>query len=102
MEKRNKMKPALMEMRDAGRKLAYREFEYKKALRMEVLRERAQNTAVGVIDKIIYGEETVGLARLRRDIALTDYESSKEIVLMLKLDIRIIESQLSREWSSDT
>lgn len=101
MEKRNKMRPALEEMKNAGRKLAYAEFEYKKALRMEVLKERAKETAVGIIDKIIYGEDTVGLTRLRRDIALTDYETAKELIMMLKLDIKIIESQIAREWTID-
>ena len=101
MDKRTKMKPALEEMRNAGRKLAYTEYEYKKALRMEVLKERAKQTAVGVIDKTVYGEDTVGMARLRRDIALTDYETAKELVLMLKVDLRIIENQLQREWHND-
>jgi len=101
MEKRNKMRPALEEMKQTGRKLAYAEYEYKKALRKEVLLERAKETAVGVIDKIIHGEETVGLARLKRDIALTDYETSKELIMMLKLDIKIIESQIAREWTID-
>jgi hypothetical protein len=95
------MRPALEEMRSAGRKLAHTEFEYKRALRMEVLKERAKDTAVGIIDKIIYGEETVSMTRLRRDIALTDYETSKELIMMLKLDIKIIENQIAREWTLD-
>ena len=102
MEKRSKMRPALEEMKHAGRKLAYTEYEYKKALRMEVLKERAKDTAVGVIDKIIYGQDTVGMARLRRDIAHTDYETAKELIMMLKLDIKILENQIAREWSNET
>jgi hypothetical protein len=100
MEKRAKMKPALERMQKAGHELAKAEYEYKKALRQEVLMERAKETAVGVIYKIIYGEETVGMARLKRDIALTDYETYKELVMLLKADLRLLDNQIAREWSN--
>lgn len=101
MEKRKKMRPALERMRKAGRDLAEAEYHYKVALRKEVLLERAKETAVGVIDKTVYGHEEVGMLRLKRDIAQSDYEVFKEVVLYLKFEIRIIDAQLSREWSSD-
>lgn len=101
MEKRKKMKPALERMRKAGHDLAQAEYHYKVALRKEVLLERAKETAVGVIDKTVYGHEDVGMLRLKRDIAKTDYETFRELVLMLKFDMRILDTQLSREWSSD-
>jgi hypothetical protein len=100
MEKRAKMKPALEKMRKAGHDLAKAEYEYKKALRKEVLIERAKETAVGVIDKIIYGEDTVGMLRLKRDVALTDYEMYKELVMLLKADLRLLDNQIAREWSN--
>lgn len=95
------MRPALERMRKAGRDLAQAEYNYKIALRKEVLSERAKETAVGVIDKIVYGEDEVGLLRLKRDIAKSDYEVFKEVVLYLKFEIRIIDAQLSREWSNE-
>jgi hypothetical protein len=94
------MKPALEKMRKAGHDLAKAEYEYKKALRKEVLIERAKETAVGVIDKIIYGEDTVGMLRLKRDVALTDYEMYKELVMLLKADLRLLDNQIAREWSN--
>jgi hypothetical protein len=100
MEKRTKMKPALEKMRKAGHELAKAEYEYKKALRKEVLLERAKETAVGVIDKIVYGEDIVGMLRLKRDIALTDYETYKELVMLLKSDLRLLDNQIAREWGN--
>jgi len=98
MEKRAKMKPALESMRKAGHDLAKAEYEYKKALRMEVLRERAKETAVGIIEKIVYGEDTVNELRMIRNIAKTDYEMYKELVWLLQADLKLLDNQIGREW----
>ena len=94
------MKPALEQMRKAGHNLAKAEYEYKKALRKEVLFERAKETAVGVIDKIIYGEDVVGDLRLKRNIAEVDYETHKTLVWLLQVDLKILDNQIGREWSN--
>lgn len=101
IEKRNQMRPALEQLRQRGRNLAKAEYDYKVALRKEVLRERAKETAVGVINMISYGEDTVAMLRLKRDTAKTEYEVMQEVVLMLKLDIRILDNQISREWHNN-
>jgi len=100
MEKRAKMKPALEKMRKAGHDLAQAEYEYKKALRKEVLMERAKETAVGVIDKIVYGEDTVAELRLKRGIAQSDYEMFKVLVWLLQADLKLLDNQIGREWSN--
>lgn len=100
LHKRTQLRPALEKLRKAGHDLAKAEYDYKRALRKDVLIERAKETAVGVIDKITYGEDTVSMLRLRRGIALTDYEMYKEIILLLKLEIRVLDNQIAREWST--
>ncbi len=100
MEKRAKMKPALEKMRKAGHDLAKAEYDYKRALRKEVLLERAKETAVGVIDKIVYGEDTVSELRLKRGIAQSDYEMYKVLVWLLQADLKLLDNQIGREWSN--
>ena len=46
----------------------------------------------------MYGIEEVADLRCMRDVAQTIYEANKEAINVLKLQIRILESQLQREW----
>lgn len=102
LEKRKQMKPALEHLRKKGYEFARAETKYKIALRQEVLRERFKQTPVGVIDKIIYGEEDiVAPLREKRNTALTDYEVAKELIMMLKADIKMLDNQIAREWSNE-
>jgi hypothetical protein len=89
-------------MQKAGHELAKAEYAYKKALRIEVLKDRAKETPVGVIDKTVYGEDDVNLLRLKRNISRVDYEMYQEMVLLLKMELRLLDAQISREWSNDT
>ena len=95
------MRPALEHLRKKGYELAKAEHAYRIALRQEVLRERAREQAVGVIDKTVYGEETVGTLRVRRDISKVDYDVAQELILLLKIDIKILDNQIAREWHNN-
>ena len=54
-----------------------------------------------MIDKTCYGIPSVAEARFKRDVALTVYEANKEAINSLKLQIRILDAQVSREWGSN-
>ena len=97
-EKTEALDKAIDEMRVAGRKLAERERDYKVTLAKACLRLKTLNFAIGLIDKICYGEDDVADARFQRDIAETMYKATQEQINSLKLQIRIIESQLQREY----
>ena len=56
--------------------------------------------AVTLISLIIHGEKSVAELRLKRDIAKTIYETNLEHINATKLQIRIIENQISREWGN--
>lgn len=83
-----------------GKEKALAEYNYKICLRQEALKLRAQGEAIGMIDKTIYGIEEVAKKRLDRDIAETMYDTCKESINVLKLKIRILDAQISREWGS--
>ena len=95
-----KLSCAIKQMEKYGKELAKAESDYKITLRQEALKLRASNTAVTLINQIIYGVEEVAKKRLKRDISSTMYDTNREYINTLKLKIRILESQLQREWTN--
>ena len=87
-------------LRRNGETLAQAEKDYKILLRQEVLKLRDEGMAVGVIDKTIYGVPSVAEARFKRDVADAMYRANQEHINATKLHLRIIESQINREWSN--
>ena len=97
------MDAAIKRLANEGQKLAESERNYKIALRQEVLKLRELGMAVGIIDKIVYGVPTIADLRFNRDVAETLYRTALEYLNTLKLEIRVIQSQVDKEWShSDT
>jgi hypothetical protein len=98
--KTKRLYAAVDELRVAGRDLAAAEKAYKVALCQESLKLRDDGMAVGMIDKVVYGVKTVADLRCKRDIAESAYDATKEAINAIKLDIRVIDGQISREWSA--
>ena len=49
-----------------------------------------------LIDKVVYGD--CADKRLKRDIAETMYKTAQENINSIKLQIRILDNQIAREW----
>lgn len=81
-----------------GRAYAQAERDYRVALRKAVLEARAEGTPVTIISDICRGDAEIARLRLERDIAQTVYESAREAIQGYKLQIRILDAQLEREW----
>lgn len=81
-----------------GVKCAKTEAEYKKTLRVEALKLKSQDMAVTLIDKVVYGVDEVAMKRLERDIAESKYKAMQERINGIKLQMRILENQIEREW----
>ena len=94
----NKLTVSGHQMKKYGLEKAEAEHDYKIALRQESLKLRSNGEAIGMIDKTVYGVPEVADKRFKRDVAETMYETSKESINALKLKIRILNEQLSREW----
>lgn len=86
-------------LRETGSAFAKAERDYKILLRTECLKMRDDGMAIGMIDKTCYGIPSVAEARFKRDVAEAVYKANLEAINSLKLQIRLIESQLQREWS---
>lgn len=98
--KSNQLDQALRTLRSNGIALAQAEKDYKEAVTKEALKLRDQGMAVTLIDKVIYGLPSISVLRFQRDCAQSVYEANQEAINVKKLQIRLIEAQLSREWGN--
>lgn len=99
-EKLEELRISLKKLRETGTKYAEAERDYKILLRKEVLKLRDEGQAIGVITLICYGIPEVARARFNRDVAETIYKANQEAINTLKLQIRLIESQIQREYTN--
>ena len=99
-KKRSELDASIKLLRQNGNSLAEAERNYKVIQAQEVLKLREQGMAVGMIDKVIYGIKEVADLRFKRDIAQVMYDTNQEHINVMKLQLRIIENQLKREWES--
>jgi hypothetical protein len=53
-----------------------------------------------MIDKTCFGIPSVAEARFRRDVAEAVYKANLEAINSIKLQMRLLENQLQREWSN--
>lgn len=81
-----------------GREYAQAEHDYKIALAETALRLRADGMAVTMIQTVIYGTGEVPALRLKRNIAEVMYKSAQESIQSVKLQLRLTEAQIEREW----
>lgn len=98
--KQHELDVCIRELRKSGTSYAEAEREYKVKLRETCLRLRSQqDMPVGLIDKTCYGVPEVADLRFKRDIAETVYRANLEAINSIKLQLRILDAQMSREWT---
>lgn len=93
---------SIKSLRQTGTNYAQAEKDYKVLLRQECLRLRDEGMAIGMIDKTCYGIPSVAEARFKRDVAEAVYRANQEAINSIKLQMRLIENQLSREYGNPT
>ena len=92
---------SIRKLRQTGNALAEAEKDYKITLRQEALKLRVEkDMPVTLINQIIYGVPDVAEKRFKRDIAETMYNTNQEHINATKLKLRLLESQLQREWGN--
>ena len=97
----NELTQSIRLLRKNGNELAQAERDYKVSLRQEALRLRTVNDMpVTLINQVVYGVPEVAEKRFQRDVAEATYKANQEHINVTKLKLRILESQLSREWSN--
>lgn len=99
--KTRQLDASIKQLRYNGIEYAKAEKEYKILLRSECLKLKDAGMAVGMIDKTCYGIPSVAEARFQRDVAETVYRANLEAIASIKLQLRLIENQLQREWGQE-
>lgn len=95
----NELNISLKKLRETGTAYAEAEREYKITLRQEALKLRSEKgMAITLIQQVVYGVPEVADKRFKRDVAEAIFVANKEAIQTIKLQIRIMENQLQREW----
>lgn len=93
---------SIKKLRETGTEYAEAERDYKITLRNEALKLRAEKgMAITLIQQVVYGVPEVADKRFQRDVKEAVYRANQEAINSIKLQIRVIENQLSREWTSE-
>ncbi len=99
-QKTKQLEVSIKELRNSGTNYAQAEKDYKVLLRQECLKLRDEGMAIGMIDKTCFGIPSVAEARFKRDVAEAVYKANLEAINSIKLQMRLIENQLSREYNN--
>lgn len=99
-QKIKELEVSIKQLRKNGTAYAEAERNYKILLRQEILKMRDEGQAIGVITLTCYGIPSVAEARFKRDIAETIYKANQEAINSIKLQLRLLESQIQREYGS--
>lgn len=90
---------AIRQYAKRGQVYADAERDYRVCLAKKILIERDKGTPVTVIGDICKGDTEIADKRFKRDCAEVMYKSAQEAINSYKLQIRILDAQISREWS---
>lgn len=91
---------ALGEFGRRGRTYAQAERDYRVEMAKKVLAERANGQPVTIISDICRGSAEIAKLRFERDVAEVDYKAAQEAINTYKLQIKILEAQIAREWGA--
>lgn len=82
-----------------GTKYAEAEADYKVELAKTALKLRDDGMAVTMISTVIHGTGKVPKLRMNRDIAEVMYKTAQENIQSVKLQLKLVEAQIEREWA---
>ena len=94
------LETAQEESLSAGVALATAERDYKELLTQKSMELKELGYSVSMIDKIVLGIKAVADLRYQRDVAEVIYDARKERINCTKLEIRVLENQISREYGN--
>ena len=96
----NKLEASIKALKRTSNNYACAERDYKILLRQECLKLRDEGMAIGMITLTCYGIPSVAEARFKRDIAEANYKANIEAINSFKLQLRLLDAQIGREWGN--
>jgi len=98
LDKTNQMTGVITELKKRGRKMAETEADYRSALAQKILQLRAEGFPATIMSDVVRGDREVAKLRLVRDIAKTEYDVANEMLQVLKLQIRVLQAEVERDF----
>lgn len=98
---RSDLDKSMQLLRKHGAEYAQAEHDYQVVKAQTVLVMKSNGCPVTEINLSIKGQPQVAEAMLKRDVAKVTYEANQEHINVKKLDIRVIENQIAREWGAN-
>lgn len=98
---RNALKRSIDDLLKHGRELAEKEHAYQVAKAQTVLFMKDEGRPVTEINLTIKGQPPVAEAMLQRDMAQVLYQTNMEYINATKLELRVLENQIAREWGNN-
>ena len=101
LDKRRKdLDRALLLAKERGIALAEAEKIYRIEKRKAFLQAQHNGIRATLIRDYVNGDEKISELRYRRDVAKTLYDNAVEAINVYKLDCRLIENQIARDWNA--
>ena len=101
IENKNKsLDIALRQIGKRGQEYACAEKAYRVALAQKLLTERDKGTPVTIIGDVCRGNTEIAQLKFKRDAAEALYKAALEACNVYKLQIRLLDNQLEREWGN--
>ena len=89
---------AIKQLGIRGKAYAQAERDYRIAMARKVMEEREKGTPVTIISDVCRGNPEIAKLRFERDCSEVVYKSAMEAINAMKLQIRILDAQVEREW----
>jgi len=99
-ETNNLLQQSIKSLKRTSEAYANAERDYKILLRQECLKLKDEGMAIGMISLTCYGIPSVAQARFKRDIAEANYKANQEAINSYKLQLRLLDNQIQREWGT--
>lgn len=97
-QKSRMLDAAIRELKVRGVAYSQAERDYRVALAEKMLKERDNGIPATICSDICRGDKTIARLRFERDCAEVVYKSALEAINAMKLQIRILDAQVEREW----
>lgn len=92
---------SMKRLRMNGEALAKKENAYQVKKAQAVLVMKSQGCTITEIGLTIKGQPEVSDALFERDMAKVMYEANQEHINVVKLELRVVENQIAREWGTN-
>ena len=95
------LKKALEQYKTRGSEYAKAQRDYRVMLRQTILKLRADGTPTTILSDLARGDDDVAAAKEQEIIAKTLLESCQEAINVYKIQLKLLQEQINKEWSKD-